>query len=166
MEVRLCNWSKGQCDEYLGSMGINKALSMTVYDIAKHNAICANDDIKCSIPQSWKINISLDMFIEALMHLLFLGIVKSTMEVGDKYMKQYSLGNKFIIHANTYIAQLEKIHLDFLQIRSLPNTNYMSEWCLGKARVFLFIYGMVRTTIEPTIHYGDKYICMLYSMCV
>ncbi len=50
--------------------------------------------------QSWKTNISLDMFIEAPMHLLFLGIVKSIMEVSDTYMKQYGLGNKFISHAN------------------------------------------------------------------
>ncbi len=34
------------------------------------------------------------------------------------------------------------------------------------ARVFPYIYGMVTTTIEPTIHYGDKYMCMIYSMYV
>jgi hypothetical protein len=137
-----------------------------VYDTAKHNAVCDNDDIKCPIPQSWQTDVSLDMFIEAPMHLLFLGIVKSTMEVSDIYMKQYRLGNKFMSHANTYIAQLEKFHLDFLQIRPLPNTNYLSEWCLGMARVFPYIYGMVTTAIEPTIHYGDKYMCMIYSMYV
>jgi hypothetical protein len=166
MEVRLGNWSKGQCDAYLRSMGLNKALSETVYDTAKHNAACANEDIKCPIPPSWKTNVSLDMFIEAPMHLLFLGIVKSIMEVSDTYMKQYRLGNKFISHANTYIAQLQSFHLDFLQIRPLPNTNYLSEWCLGMARVFPYIYGMVTSTIEPTIHYGDKYMCMIYSMYV
>ncbi len=71
MEVQLGNWSKGQCNAYLRSIGLNKALSKTVYDIAKHNTVCANDDIKCPIPQSWKTNVSLEMFIEAPMHLLF-----------------------------------------------------------------------------------------------
>ena len=33
-------------------------------------------------------------------------------------------------------------------------------------RVFPYIYGTVITTIEPTIHYGDKYKCMIYSMYV
>ncbi len=69
-------------------MGLNKALSKTVYDNAKHNTVCANEDIKYPIPQSWKTNVSLDMFIEVPMHLLFLGIVESIMEVSDTYMKQ------------------------------------------------------------------------------
>ncbi len=80
------------------------------------------------------------------------------------YMKQYRLGNKFISRANTYITQLDKFNPDFLQIQTLPNTNYLSEWCLGMAHVFLFVYGMVTTTIEPTIHYGNM--CMIYSMYV
>ncbi len=52
MEVRLGNWSKGQCNAYLCSMGLNKALRATVFNTAKNNVICANDDIKCPIPQS------------------------------------------------------------------------------------------------------------------
>ncbi len=132
----------------------------------KQNTVHANDDIKCLIPHSSKINVSLDMFIETPIHFLLLWIVKSVMEVSDNYMKQYRLGNKFISHANTYIVQLQSFHLDFLQIWPLPNTNYLSEWCLGMARVFPYIFGMVTTTIEPTIHYGDKYMCMIYSMYV
>ncbi len=40
--------------------------------------LCANIDIKCPIPQSWKTSVSLDIFIEAPMHLLFLGIVNAS----------------------------------------------------------------------------------------
>ncbi len=107
MEVRPDNWFKGQCIAYLHSTGLNKAISKTVYDSAKQNAVCANEDIKCPLQQSWKPAVSLDMFIEMPMHLLFLGIVKSIMEVSDKYMKQYRLSIKFISHDNTYIAQLQ-----------------------------------------------------------
>ncbi len=82
------------------------------------------------------------------MHLLFLGIVKSIMKVSDKYMKQYRLGNKFISNANTYIAQLQSFCLKLLQIQPLLNTNYLSEWFLGMACVFPYIYGMVTTTIN------------------
>ncbi len=160
MEVRLGHWSKGQCDAYLRSIALNKALSETVYDTARHNAVCANEDIKCPIPQSWKSNVSLDMFIEAPMHLLFLGIVKSIIEVSDTYMKQYGLGNKFISHATTYIARLQSFCLDYLQIRPLPYTNYLSEWCLGMAHLFPFLYGKLTTIIEPIIHYGNKYTYM------
>ncbi len=166
MEVRLGYWSKGQCNAYLHSNGLNKSLSKTVYDTAKLNAELDNDYIKCPTPQLWKTAVSFDMFIEAPMHLLFLGMVKSIMEVSDTYMKQNQLGNKFITHANTYIAQLQSFHLEFLQIWTLPNANFLSEWCLGIARVFPFLYGKVTTTIEPTIHYGDKYMCMVYSMYV
>ncbi len=42
----------------------------------------------------------------------------------------------------------------------------LSEWCLGIAQVFPYLYGKVTTTIEPSIHYGDKYMCMVYSMYV
>ncbi len=37
---------------------------------------------------------------------------------------------------------------------------------LDMARVFPYLYGMVTTTIEPTVHYGDKYMCMINSMYV
>ncbi len=69
------------------------------------------------------------------MHLLFLGIVKSIMEVSAKYMKDDKLATKFSNHANIYIAQLEAVHVDYLQIWQLPNTNYLLEWCLGMAQV-------------------------------
>ncbi len=121
-------------------MGLDKAISKTLYNTANQNTVCANDDIKCAIPQSSKTDISLDMFIEEPIYLLFLGIVKSIMEVSDKYMKKNRSGNKFISHANTYIEQLESFCLEFLQTHNLPNTNYFLEWCLGMAYVFPFMY--------------------------
>ncbi len=154
MEVRLGNWSKGQYEMHIYNPldWTNQSLrpSMTPQ---KQNTVHANDDIKCLIPHSSKINVSLDMFIETPIHFLLLWIVKSVMEVSDNYMKQYRLGNKFISHANTYIAQLPSFCLEFLQIQPLPKTNYFSEWCLGMACVFLIIYDMVTISVEPTIHY-------------
>ncbi len=100
MEVQLGNWSKGQCNAYTHSIGLNKSISANVYDTAKHNAVCANEDIKCPTPQSWKTNVSLYKFIDAAIHLLFLWIVKSIMEVSDKYMNQYRLSINLISHAN------------------------------------------------------------------
>ncbi len=64
--------------------------------------------------------------------------------------------NLFISHANTYISQLQSFHLG----------NYLSEWCLGIAHVFPFLYGKVTTTIYPIIHYDNNYMCMVYSMYV
>ncbi len=72
---------KGQCDAYLRSMGLNKAISKIVYSTGRQNAVCANNDILYPIPKSWQTLILLDMFIEAPMHLLFLGIVKIIVEV-------------------------------------------------------------------------------------
>ncbi len=51
MEVQLGNWSKGQCNVYLHSNGLNNAISETVYDATKQNTVCADEDIKCPIPQ-------------------------------------------------------------------------------------------------------------------
>ncbi len=100
---------------------------------------------------SWKTETTVDMFIKAPMHLLFLGIVKSIMEVSEKYMKDEKLATKFIHHANGYIAQLESVHVDFLQLRQLSNTNYLSEWCLGIARIFPFLCEKLTTVLAPSI---------------
>ncbi len=35
-------------------------------------------------------------------------------------MKQFRFGNKFISHANTYIAQLKSFHVDLLYFSSIP----------------------------------------------
>ncbi len=56
--------------------------------------------------------------------------------------------------------------MDFLQLRQLPNTNYLSEWCLGIARVFPFLYGKLTTILAPSIMHGDKYMCMVENMYV
>ncbi len=160
MEVQLGNWSKGQWNSHLCSIGLNKTISKTVYDTARQNAFGASNDIKCPILQSLKTSVSLNMFIEAPMHTLFLGIVKSIMEVSDNCMKQYRVGNKFISHANAYIAQMSSFHLESLQLQTFPNTNYLSEWCLGMAHLFPFLYGKLTTIIEPIIHYGNKYTYM------
>ena len=166
LEVRLGNWSKRHCEAYLRSMGLNKSISEIVYSTARQNAVRARNDIKCPIPTSWQTETTVDMFIEAPMHLLFLGIVKSIMEVSEKYMKDDKLSRKFINHTNGYIGQLESLRVDYLQIRSLPNTNYLSEWCLGIARVFPFLYGKLTTVLAPSIMHGDKYMCMVQSMYV
>ncbi len=73
-------WSivKKQCNAETSFCEVKQSKAM--YETGKKNAVCANDDIKCPIPQSWKMNISVDMFIEAPMHLLFLGIVKNIMD--------------------------------------------------------------------------------------
>ncbi len=73
-KVQLGNWSKGLCNAYLHSIGLNKAIIKTVYDTRYQKAVCANDDIKCPIPQLWKSDVSLNIFIDALIHLLFLGL--------------------------------------------------------------------------------------------
>ncbi len=109
MEVRLKNWTKGQSDAYLCSIGLSKAMSKYVYSTGRRNAACGINNIVCPIPKSWKTETSLDMFIEAPMHLLFLGIVKSIMEVSEKYMKDNKLATKFNNHANIYISQLEAV---------------------------------------------------------
>ncbi len=52
MEVRLGIWSKGQCNAYLSSIGLNKAISDNVNDTAKQNAVFANEDFQCLISKS------------------------------------------------------------------------------------------------------------------
>ncbi len=100
------------------------------------------------------------------MHLLFVGIEKSIMEVSEKYTKDDNLATKFMNHANRYIAQLESVHVDYLQIQQSPNTNYLSEWCLGIARVFPFLYRKLTTMLNLSMFHGNKYMCMIQSMHV
>lgn len=149
MEVKLGKWSKGQCDSYLRSMGLNKSINKIVHSTEQKNASCANNDIKCPIPKSWQTETLLDMFIEVSMHVLFLGIVKSIMEVSNKYMKDHKSATKFINRANKCITQVESVHVDYLQ---------MSEWCLSIARVFPFPYGKLTIIIDPSIMHGNKYV--------
>ncbi len=58
------------------------------------------------------------------------------------------------------------MHVDYLQIRQLPNTNCLLEWCLDNARVFPFLYGKLTNVIDLFIMHGNKYMCMVQSMYV
>ncbi len=80
-------------------------------------------------------------------------------------MDQCRLGNKFISYANTY-RLLESFHLQFFPLWQLTNTNYLAECCLSMAHVFQFIHDKSITIIEPVIHYGNKYMCLVQRMYV
>ncbi len=159
MEVRLGNWSKGQCNAYVQSLGLNKAISEIVYNTNKQNALCANDNIKHQMPNT---TIMENWFISRYVHWGAKASFVSwdSQKYHEKYMKQYSLGNKFsLIQIHTWLSCNHSV-LSFYKYGNL------SEWCLGMACVFPFLYSKVTTTVELIICYGNNYMCMVYSMYV
>ncbi len=80
-------------------------------------------------------------------------------------MKQYRLGNRLISHSNTYIALSKSFCLEILYME-IAKYKLLSGWFLVMACVFPFLYIKLTTSIEHSIDYGDKNICMVHSMYV
>lgn len=84
--VQFGNWATTQCDAYLWSIGLNKAMERLCMP-CEGNMNYVPITLSYAKPKPWQTVTSLDVIIEAPMHLLFLGTRKSIMDINKKYMK-------------------------------------------------------------------------------
>lgn len=94
------------------------------------------------IPPIWvKDSIDMPMFLEEVMHGLFLGVTGTIYDVMEQFMAKESNKARFERHINQYLFDIRDFRLRFCAMRELPKSLWISEQLVATARLIRFIYG-------------------------
>jgi hypothetical protein len=112
------------------------------------------------VPIQWEFCNSFDTFVEAPMHLLFLGITKVIMLDIQMWLKLSNQSNSFFKLTTGILEPIQRIRVEWCKVLPYSNTKFggwVSENYLGFSRLMLWFYSLLRFVpspveyIEPTI---------------
>jgi hypothetical protein len=152
-------WTDSQARAFLCVYGINKKLCNIIINHAKEcivrNQLRCNSDF-CDqhlnvnvnnlrrensvpiIPPTWLRNTDVLDHVEAIMHLLFLGIVKSVLTDIHTWMKKKKTFTKFLSVIDNYLSPIERLKLSWCKIVRYGTGSFgghVSENYLAMARI-------------------------------
>jgi len=99
-------------------------------------------------PKSWDIQGGLSVYVDVLMHLLFLGIVKSTMKTLGVWMTKQGKHAEFHRHTEEFNKRLRPLHLDWLKCEEYRSTDKFGGWVsenfLGFSRILKWFFQNIK----------------------
>ena len=152
------SWSKKETVCYLKLLCIKEGtINETLKKIDNDKVLCKDyvsivDELK--IPPMWCGLLTLDQFIETPMHLIFEGLVKSSIELLTLYMKFHKKWTKFAKMCNEILEDIETLHLSFCMADGLTNSDdmktggWLAETYLAFSRVMIVFIGHVSEYIH------------------
>ena len=104
---------------YLRTCAIGTKLQNAIYDSAQ------NGDDRPPLPCSWSPGIALQLSHFAVMHMLFLGHVKSNIEMINKFHAHYKISASFGKQANKYLRDVQALRCNrFFDAQPLSTSNW------------------------------------------
>ena len=106
-------WSKKEAKQYLRTFGINDALSKKIF-----KAVSEGIDITEVLPAKWKHHTGLLMLnhIDPIMHLIFYGVVASTIEELQLFLSKRKKHSNFKRITNILIDKIIELKLSWCKI--------------------------------------------------
>lgn len=155
------SWKKKETLSYLKLMCIKESTVLQYInkiDIIKQQGKDFTNMINdMDMPPMWNGLLSLDQFIETPMHLLFEGLVKSSIEILILYMKFHKKWTKFSKLCNELLEDIETLHLSYCMTDGLTNVDdmktggWLAETYLAFSRIMIVIIGH----IDEYIHHDE-----------
>jgi len=111
-------------------------------------------------PSLWVRGVQLNQHIDVIMHLLFLGVVKTTMQMIQQWTKERGKHNAFLQYSKGAFESVQKLGLDWC--RCVPYKNgklggWVSENYLSAARLMNWFYGTIDDiACDPTFTEPDR----------
>jgi len=148
-------WTKQVASCFLSTEGVNSEMIDLISDHVKRlrRAIASNTrEPIWNNPSLWNRGVPLSTHIDAPMHLIFLGIVKSTISVVNEWIASKGWNIMIESRTNTTLDVISSLNLTWC--RSLPQwrgqkskvlstTGWVSENYLAMARLFVWYYSEV-----------------------
>ncbi len=157
-------WSPNNLKTYLPVHGINSEAVQGIFECAKNCK--AVIDLPEDDPQRvalimkqrtnpelftmwkflslWSRNVKLCQHIDVIMHLVFLGVVKTTMQ---KFLESFALRGKqasFLKYSNSLLESVQQLRLSWckcIPCKTGKFGGWVSENYLGAARIFAWLYS-------------------------
>jgi hypothetical protein len=181
-------WSAKETEKYLKTLGINANLSTNIIEsaswIKQQPLPVPNGTVtkmsNAHIPRLWLEPLSMDIFVDSPMHLLFLGITKSMLGLVRQFAAAYSLLSKYIRVAAPPMEKIKNFGLNFCRLEPFNDSTkkkiicpqWLSDNCLAFVRVMPMICGILfedivtNSTAEIHVKHTDQLKSLLVSCFV
>ena len=155
------DWNEKEAITYVSAHGINKLGSQKIishcnnkmtYELYDHEKTSAEKTViqvdQVKQPQQykfweggpyWKSNLNLNQFVDVLMHLLFLGITKSTRELVYNWISQNKRLKGYKIFANHIFKHIADMGLDWCKLL-VATSGWVSDNYIAFARICKWFY--------------------------
>ena len=180
-------WSEKELMSYTSSHGINKLGSRKIiehcenkmaYNLYQNEVTNADGKlVMCDYAKNpdkyshwkggpfWKSNLQLFQFVDVLMHLLFLGVTKSTKELIYDWITQTKRLNGYKLFANNIFSHVAGMGLDWCKLL-VATSGWVSDNYLAFARICKWFYYPIvflqqnEIYHEPTLPLNKWYVKM------
>ncbi|KAL7571097.1 hypothetical protein ACA910_014708 [Epithemia clementina (nom. ined.)] len=99
-------------------------------------------------PVTWDSDADINDNVDVVMHLLFLGIVKSAIEQTTKWLKKRMKYGSFVKTTDGLLEMVQHLNLDWCRVLGFQRGKlgeWVSENYLGFARLPLWFFSMIDT---------------------
>ena len=141
-----CNWYKGHTKSYLSSCAIPERVADRLYDHLDAMKDSGATDTATALFEAaapkvlQQTSIPMCAWIEAGMHHVFHGVVARIVVLMEEVFKGEDRMGPFEDLINPYLLGIEELRLDWLQVKTLPKTQWLAEDELGFSRILPFVY--------------------------
>ena len=113
---------------------------------------------KVPYPPAWnRPTIGLDLHPDVIMHLLFLGVVKTTILQIQNCLSAQSKLNSFRKSTDGYLQEFQKLHIEWIPIQPYQGERmggWVSENYLGFSRIMPWFFQNINNAIEMTTDFS------------
>ena len=172
-------WNLGTSDEYVRCLGLSQSFNRK-YIVEKANELFAknpnhpNPSSTMMFPPLWNVNTELDRFIDIPMHLLFLGIIKSTIDWTFEWLKLHKVLTSFGNKVDSYHMQIKQLQCSFCKLELFKNgqeigtSGWRAENYLALTRIMTFTFSFIKDLIPNRDEYKHEIISfeLLHHTCL
>ena len=138
-------WSKNNALKYMQTWGINGNVAN---DIVKNSEKETPDTVNNIVPPVWTAGKDTDLYIAAVMHLVFLGVTKTVGMMVRDLLIRYGAWPTFFKETQAYLNDLKGYSLAFCRVWTMgshdkPFSPWVSENYLAHARCFKMTYSFL-----------------------
>lgn len=123
-----------------------------LFEVARHHKVLGTMDFSAVfvadiLPTTWvDSSLSLDKFLDAPMHLLFLGIVQTLVDMLENWLAMKGLKSSFLKFVSAACEDLGKLNLQFLRLLKygtsvLSRGSWVSEQYVAFSRVLVILHA-------------------------
>ena len=168
------HWKINETRSYLKQLGVSNVIINYVIEYATNlsNNTLSSEQV-CNglqLPCLWTDGLfETDQFLETPMHHLFVGIVKSMIEVTMEYLKYHKLCSKYCEMIHPLLDDIDSLKYNFCRAESFWESNkreykptgWIAENYLGYSRIISLLLCSIDTIMDNTFKRYLEFKCMI-----
>ncbi len=147
------SWSKSNVEAFLKTKGLNNTVISGILTRARNST----EQHQWSTPAVWDRGVELEQHVDVVMHLLFLGVVRCTLELVQEWSKIRGKNAAFQRYLEGTLDSIQNIGLDWcrcMPYKSGKFGGWVSENYVGACRLLTWMYSSV-DEIAPDVSFDE-----------